>query len=144
MQKWIMEYIKQSLLFKLGFLNTIWITYSYLEEFFHKPFQEYTMWNYFVLVEYGKSHIDKIDATIQKMVIGGIFIMTFLLFILICATLDSRRILWIDIFLFLFMTIFVIECILLVSTQNKICTYICIGIELLYFVGVGSEINIEI
>lgn len=144
-QKWIMKYIKQSLLFKLGILNVLWITYSYIEEIFHEPFRGYSFWNYFVLIENGKMHTDVIDTSIHDLAVSGIIIMILFTLIVVCAIFTSKsKIQWTDLFLFAFMIIFIIECIVLVNVQNKICDYVSVILEILMVASAGTEMSINI
>lgn len=138
--KWIMEYIKRSLLVKIGFVNIVWIFLSYLEVIFHSPYSKYKCWNYFDLIAMG-SVLDQYDHTIlcglAHIVLALIIIVSVLYF------LTCKRKGVIDIYVVLMSAVLIGTCMSLITVKDDLCTYAGIVIEILYLCGLASELSIE-
>lgn len=137
---WIMEYIKRSLLVKIGFINILWIFLSYLEVIFHNPYTEYKWWNYFDLIAMGTiqdRYEHDILCGLTHIILGLIIIVTILYF------LTCKRKGVIDIYVILMSAVLIGTCMSLITVKDDLCTFAGMIIEILYLCGLASELSIE-
>lgn len=135
-----MKYMKESLLFKIGVLNVLWITVSYLEVIFHNPFTPYYWWNYFDLIARGATserHAHETLCTLLHVALMIIIIVSVLYFLMV------KKNGMIDLYVISMAVIIIITCASLITTHEDVCMYVGMFIEILYLYGLASELSIE-
>lgn len=140
MQKWIMNYIKESLLFQVGVIHLLWILLSILDTVFHSPSTGYYVWNYFVLVD-RKIEGDAYKNDTLCMVLYIVLVMLIVLSII--HFLGIRNMGLIDLYVILMSIIMFITCFELLNCHETLCMFVALFIEVLYMVGLGNEITLD-
>lgn len=140
MGKWIMDYVKKSLLFKLGVLNLIWLFLSFIEVMFHNPYTPYTVFNYFDLIARsleGERHTSEVLCTVLHVYYGLLLIASTLFFMLI------KKKGLIDVYVFMMSVIILVITLSLITAHTNICMYAGLVLELLYTMGLCTEMSID-
>lgn len=140
MKKWIMRYIKQSLLFKVSLLNLLWIFVSYIEVAFHNPYTRYYVWNYFDLLGRGIEKSDYKNESLYTVLIV-VFVMLALLTILHFLSIKIKGL--IDVYVVAMAGIMLETCFSLITIHNDICMYCGMFLEIVYMAGLASELSID-
>lgn len=140
MKRWVMEYIEQSLLFKLGLLNLLWIFTSILEGFFHNPYTQFHVWNYFDLIGRGiesEKHTNEILCVVLHFVLGIMIILSVLYFL----SIKYKGL--IDVYVIMMSIIMIMTTISLVTQHEDVCMYCGMVLEMFYLSGLVSELSID-
>lgn len=139
MKRWIMEYITQSLLFKVGLLNLLWVFASLLDIFFHNPRTYFHVWNYFDLIGRGiesERHVNETLCNILHLALVIIIILSIFYFL----SIEYKGL--IDIYVIMMSIIMIIVAISLITQHEDLCMYFGMFIEMIYLYGLASEISI--
>lgn len=134
---WIVKYIKESLLFKIGVLDVLWIFVSYLEVIFHNPYTPYYWWNYFDMIATNGRHTNETLCTTLHIVLMIIIVLSVLHFL----TVKKHGV--IDFYIVAMSFIIIITCASLITVHEDVCMYVGMFLEILYLCGLASELSIE-
>lgn len=140
MQKWVMNYMKESLLFQIGMIHLLWVALSILDTIFHNPSTDYYVWNYFVLIERKVEGIEYKNQSLCE-ILYIVLIMVIVFFILHFIGIRNKGL--IDLYVVLMSIIMFITIFQLLNCHETTCMFVAMVIELLYMVGLGTEISID-
>lgn len=138
--KWVITYIEESFLFKIGVIHLFWVAISFLDTIFHDASTGYYAWNYFMLLE---RKIDGIEYKNQVLCEVGYILLMIIITFAILYFLGVRNKGLVDLYVAAMSIIMFMTAFELLNCHETMCMFVAISIEILYMVGLGAEISID-